>query len=94
MNPEVIAVNKFRHAMHGEPEKVVVSPNGAAIEVARGDKGVALINISDATENISLATTLPDGKYTDGVHNTEFEVKDGTIMGEMQPLTSYILYKK
>ena len=80
--------------MHGEPEKVVVSPNGAAIEVARGDKGVALINISDATENISLATTLPDGKYTDGVHNTEFEVKDGTIMGEMQPLTSYILYKK
>lgn len=94
MNPEVVAVNKFRHAMHGEPEKVIVSPNGAAIEVARGDKGVALINISDSTENVSLATTLPDGKYVDGVHNTEFEIKDGTITGEMQPLTSYILYKK
>ncbi len=94
MNPEVVAVNKFRHAMHGQPEKIYVSDNGAAIEVARGNKGVALINISDTPEDIDLATTLGDGKYVDEVHKTEFVVKNGIITGKMQPLTSYILYKK
>lgn len=94
MNPEVIAVNHFRHAMQGQPEEVFVSENGALIEVARGNKGVALINISDKSESVDLATTLANGKYVDEVHGNEFVVKDGKITGEMQPLTSYIIYKK
>ncbi len=91
MNPEVTAVNKFRRAMHGQPETVIVSDNGKAIEVARGNKGAALINISDEPQTIELATTLKPGTYTDAVHNTTFEVKDGKITGNLQPLTSYIL---
>ena len=91
MNPEVVAVNKFRRAMHGQPEKVVVSQNGAVIEVCRGAKGAALINIANEPQTVELATTLPDGTYTDGVHNSKFEVKGGKVSGKLAPLSSYIL---
>lgn len=91
-NPEVIAVNKFRKAMHGQPENVVVNENGAVIEVERGDKGVALINLSEEPVSITLSSSLKSGKYTDKVHGVTFEVNDGNISGELQPLTSYIIY--
>lgn len=92
MNPEVVAVNKFRHAMHGQPESIFVSDNGAVIEVARGNKGVALINIGEEQASIDLPTTLKDGEYVDKVHDTTFKVKDGKISGVLTPLTSYIIY--
>lgn len=91
-NPEVIAVNKFRKAMHGQPENVVVNENGAVIEVERGDKGVALINLSEEPVSITLSSSLKSGKYTDKVHGVTFEVNDGNISGKLQPLTSYIIY--
>lgn len=91
-NPEVVAVNKFRKAMHGQPEQVNVGNGGSVIEVARGDKGAALINISRDAQSADIATTLPDGTYTDQVHNTAFNVKDGRISGELKPMTSYIIY--
>lgn len=92
MNPEVVAVNKFRHAMHGQPESIFVSDNGAVIEVARGNKGVALINIGEEQASIDMPTTLKDGEYVDKVHDTTFKVKDGKISGVLTPLTSYIIY--
>ena len=92
MNPEVVAVNKFRHAMHGQPESIFVSDDGAVIEVARGNKGVALINIGEEQASIDLPTTLKDGEYVDKVHDTTFKVKDGKISGVLTPLTSYIIY--
>ena len=91
-NPEVIAVNKFRKAMHGQPENVVVNENGTVIEVERGDKGVALINLSEEPVSITLSSSLKSGKYTDKVHGVTFEVNDGNISGKLQPLTSYIIY--
>lgn len=91
-NPEVVAVNKFRKAMHGQPEKINVTDNGQVIGVARGDKGVAVINISEEKQEIQLPATIKSGKYTDRVHGITFEVKDGKLIGEVQPLTSYILY--
>lgn len=92
-NPEVVAVNKFRHAMSGQPEKVVVSDNGAVVAVERGEKGVAVVNLSEKAHKIKLSTILPDGEYTDGVHSTTFKVKKGMIEGKVAPLTSYILYR-
>lgn len=91
-HPEVIAVNKFRKAMHGQPEKIFFSKNYQQAEIARGDKGVALINISNANTGISLPTTLPNGKYKDKVYDTEFTVQNGIIKGKMKPLTTYIIY--
>ena len=91
MNPEVVAVNKFRKAMHGQSEQVIVSDNGQVIEVARGKKGMAIINIGDNEQNVELDALMPDGTYTDTVYNTTFTVKDGKVTGTVKPLSSYIL---
>lgn len=90
-HPEVVAANKFRTAMAGQPENIVISENGALIEVERGSKGVALVNISNKAQKVKLATSLADGEYTDGVHGTKFAVKKGMLTGKAAPMTSYIL---
>ncbi len=91
-HPEVVAANRFRAAMAGEPETLFTSANGEVMEVARGNKGVALINFTNKSQKINMDTTLPDGKYTDAIHNTVFTVKGGKISGKTAPLTSYLLY--
>ncbi|MDE6062682.1 MAG: alpha-amylase family protein, partial [Duncaniella sp.] len=40
-HPEVVAANKFRRAMSGQPETIVTTDNGAVIEVMRGEAGIA-----------------------------------------------------
>lgn len=91
-HPQVVAVNKFRHAMSGQPEQLFFSPDGAVVEVARGEAGAALVNFSDNSVAVELATTLPAGTYTDAVSGTTFTVADGTLSGTVAPLTSYTLY--
>lgn len=93
-SPEVVAANKFRKAMTGTSETVTFSEDGAVAEVARGNKGAALVNFSDAPEAIFMATTLPDGEYTDAVHSATFKVSGGVITGSLAPLASYMLYAK
>ena len=92
-NPEVVAVNKWRRAMHGMPEKVVVADGGAVAAVERGTKGEALVNFSSTPQTVEMPTSLPAGSYTDKVHGTTFNVADGLIKGELAPLTSYLLEK-
>lgn len=91
-HPEVVAAIAFRKAMSGCAEQLVASDNGAVVEVARGSKGAALINISEEAQAISIKTSLPAGEYTDNVHNVTFNVADSLITGELAPLSSYILY--
>lgn len=91
-HPEVVAANRFRVAMNGEHETITTNPGGEVVMVARGNKGVALINISQRDRKISMPTALPDGTYTDAVHSTTFKVKNGTLTGRLAPLTSYLLY--
>ncbi len=91
-NPEVIAVNHFRHAMHGQPEQIYVSDNGAVITVERGNKGMAIINISAEPQTISIPTAFKDGQYTEDVHHATFNVNDGHIEGQISPLSSCIIY--
>ena len=90
-HPEVVAVNNFRKAMVGLPEQIFTSTDGAVVEVSRGSKGAALVNISDKEAKIKMNTTLPDGKYTDALHDNTFTVKKGEISGKLAPLTSYLL---
>lgn len=94
MHPEVVAANKFRKEMSGQPESIFYTDNGAVAEVARGDKGVSLINFSAEQQAVQLPTTLANGTYTDAVHMHEFRVADGTLSGTMAPLTTYIIYAK
>lgn len=91
-HPEVVAANKFRKAMSGEVEHINVTPDGAVIEINRGSKGVALINLTNVPQEIALPTTISDGNYKDKVYGTEFQVTDGVMGGTLQPLTSYIIY--
>ena len=91
-HPEVVAVNNFRHAMKGQPENITPLNKGKVVEVSRGTKGAALINLSNDTQKIDGVTVLPDGTYKDAVYGNSFTVKNGKISGTLQPLTSYILY--
>ena len=90
-HPEVVAANKFRKAMSGEPEHIFTSKGGEVVEIARGSKGAALINFSNKEMKVKLETTLPAGKYSDSIHGTEFTVRNGFIEGRLAPLASYIL---
>ena len=91
-HPVVIAVNNFRKAMKGEPEQVFTSENGAVVEVARGSKGIVLINFSTKEEKYKIATTLNDGEYVDKITGNIICVKKGEIKGKISPLATYIIY--
>lgn len=92
-NPQVVAVNKFRKAMNGQPENLVYSDNGAVAEVERGSLGVALVNFSQREQKVRMATSLPDGTYTDAVTSAVFKVKKGRIEGKLPANGTAILYK-
>lgn len=92
-HPEVVAVNKFRSAMHNQPEALSYADDGNAVVISRGKKGAAIINISSTEQTLSLPTTLPNGKYKDAVYGNTFVVKKGVLQGTLKPLTSYIIYK-
>lgn len=92
-HPEVVAVNMFRKAMHGQPESVTYTNDGQAIMVTRGKKGAAIINISHKPQVVNLRTSLRNGKYKDKVHQDTFFVSRGMLRGTLAPLTSYILYR-
>ena len=94
LHPEVVAVNKFRSAMNGQPETLYTSADGSVVEVARGDAGAALINISDKEQKVKMPTQLPEGVYNDVVNGLEFKVKKGLLEGRLAPMSSYILYAK
>lgn len=91
-HPEVVAANTFRHRMAGQPEAVSTSSDGRVIQVARGTRGTALINLAKKNTKVKIATTLPDGAYTDAVHGTPFTVSEGILTATLAPETTYILY--
>ncbi len=93
-HPEVVAANKFRHAMQGTDEKIILSDNGSVAQVCRNKSGASLVNFSQKEVKIKIPTELPDGNYTDKVHDNIFNVKNGNISGKLAPLTSYILIAK
>lgn len=92
-HPEVATVNKFRTAMAGEKEDLQFSENGQVLQVNRGRKGAAVINISHSANFVNLPTGLPDGTYRDEVYGKEFKVKKGRLTGIAAPFRSYILKK-
>lgn len=90
-HPEVVAANKFRKAMFGEQEHISTAAKGSVVAIARGNKGLALVNLSQSAQKVAIATPLADGKYTDAVHGTEFTVKHGKLHAALAPETSYLI---
>ncbi len=92
-HPEVVAVNKFRKEMKGQKENISTANDGQVVIVARGKKGAAIVNLSQSATKLSVATKLPNGKYTDQVHGTTFTVDHGTLTATLAAETSYIIEK-
>lgn len=92
MHPAVVAVNKFRKAMHGNPESLYISEDGTMAVVSRADKGLALVNFSDSQQDVDLPVQLPDGEYTDHASGAKFTVESGHLIGFAEPTGTYILY--
>ena len=93
-HPLVVAANNFRHLMQGQPESVCYSADGAVAEVCRGTKGAAIINIANESKQISLATTLRNGKYKDALTGKVFSVKKGILHGQLDAQSAYLLIRK
>lgn len=90
--PAVVAANKFRNAMYGQPEKISTSDDGRIVMVERGDIGAAVINFSQKNAKVRLNTVLPDGTYTDVATGTVLSVRKGIMSGKMAPLATAVIY--
>ena len=93
-HPEVVAVNKFRQQMNGQIEDLQIAEDGEVIVINRGAKGAAVVNFALESNEIALATSLPEGSYTDVVYGNEFTVEAGLLKGVAAPETTYILTAK
>lgn len=90
-HPSVAAANHFRRAMSGLAEQVSFAGEGTVALIARGKKGVALLNISCEPQSIEASCPIPAGCYTDAVSGTEFTVAGGKLSGTLEPLGIYFL---
>ena len=93
-HPLVVAVNKFRAQMSGQPESLAFSENGAVAVVSRGKKGAAIVNIKNEPQTLSVTTTLPNGTYKDVVSGKKFQVKKGKIVGQLDAMSAILLVRK
>ncbi len=93
-HPLVVAVNKFRTQMSGQPESLAFSENGAVAVVSRGKKGAAIVNIKNESQTLSVATSLPNGTYKDVVSGKKFQVKKGKIVGQLDAMSAILLVRK
>ena len=92
MDPAVVAANHFRTAMTGQPETMTYACRGAVVLVGRGDRGLALVNLSDKEQKIKAASNLADGQYTDAVSGRVYKVRKGVITGTLPALGTALLY--
>lgn len=89
-HPEVVAVNHFRTAMASLEETVSATDDGTVVQVARGDKGLVLINFSDKARKVKMPVAFPDGVYTSQVYDVTMKVKKSVLETTVPPLTSLI----
>lgn len=93
-HPEVVAVNKFRKAMVGEPEKLFNGETSSLLFIQRGEKGIVMVNANqDGYEQISVKIGLPDGVYIDHASNRlKFKVKNGILTGKVPRRSVVVVY--
>lgn len=78
----VAEANKFHNNFVNESEKCGAS--GSIAYVARGTKGVVLVNTNGTTASASVSGTgLADGDYKDMITGNVFRVSGGTVTGNI-----------
>ncbi len=95
MDDEVAAVNHFRNAMAGESE-YLRNPNNdnRVLMIERGTKGVVIVNMTNGNYNLSSATKLENGTYTNQTeNNNQFTVSNGKISGTLPGRSVVVLSK-
>lgn len=93
-NPIVVAANRFRNAMIGEELKVTsIDDQDKVMMIARGSKGVVILNGTKEEYSVSTSVSLADGTYTDrtGI-NGDFTVSGGTLTGKIATNGVAVLY--
>lgn len=93
-NPEVVAVNKFRLAMTGLPEKLVNGNDTSVLAVLRGDKGAVIINVNEKkSQKISIPVEMADGEYINHSNGkSKFTVAGGILTGKVPKNAVVVLY--
>lgn len=87
----VSEINKFHNAFVGTPDKT--SSSDSIAYVARGDKGIVLVNCAGTTGEVSVADTgLADGTYTDTITGNQFTVSGGTVKGTIGDTGVAVVY--
>lgn len=90
----VTAVNHFRNAMVGEDTKMT-NPDAekSVLMIARGSKGVVVINTGSTEYSLNADTALADGTYSDRANDgAEFTVSGGKITGTVPAEGVSVLY--
>lgn len=97
-DPTVVALNRFRNSMTGEPT-TMTNPDSEAgmtfMMVSRGTKGAVLLNGKTEEFAVDVPTDLPDGTYTDRTgKNGDFTVSGGKITGKLGSQGIAVLYNE
>ncbi|MDS0526140.1 carbohydrate-binding protein [Clostridium sp. SHJSY1] len=80
---DIVAINKFRNAMVGQPEYLRWTNNSSTMLIDRGTKGTVIVN-SGSNTYISSPTNLANGTYTNqGSASCTLTVSNGTISGNI-----------
>ena len=92
-HPEVVAVNKFRTVMNGEPEELLNGDDTSVLIIKRGEKGLVIVNSSAAKAGkVSVPIAFADGTYKDKANGIKFTVKDGILTGKVPKQKVCVIY--
>ena len=92
-HPEVVAVNKFRTVMNGEPEELLNGDDTSVLIIKRGEKGLVIVNSSAAKAGkVSVPIAFADGTYKDRANGIKFTVKDGILTGKVPKQKVCVIY--
>ncbi len=92
-HPEVVAVNQFRNAMVGLPDKISnPTDSNSLLMIERGSAGAVVINASESDVTLNCATDVADGTYTDQAFGGKFTVSGGKLSGTVQAGAVAVIY--
>lgn len=92
-HPEVVAVNQFRNAMVGLPDKLSNPTNSNdLLMIERGSAGAVIINLADDDIKLNCSTDVADGTYTDQSTGEPFTVSGGKLNGTVKAGAVAVIY--